>query len=372
VFVGSSYSGLFRPEHADAMRFCGFGGVGRTSELTKAGVLDVLPVHIGSLPELIAARRLPVDVVLVQLSSPDEQGRHSLGLVADYLQPAIATARTVVAEINPHCPFTYGDTLVPAERLGLVVHDDRPLLSIELQPPSPVEEAIASSVAALIPDGATIQFGVGRTPDAVLRKLVDKRDLGVHSGLISDALVDLIETGVVTNRRKPIDPSVTVTGALLGTDRLYRWADRNPDLAMRALSYTHDPRILAAFDHFYAINSALEVDLTGQINAETVGGRHLGTIGGQGAFARAALTSPGGRSIIALPSVARRGETTRIVANLPDRVVTTSRADADLIVTEHGVADLRGATISERRTRLIAIADPRHRDELERHREDRS
>ena len=172
-----------------------------------------------------------------------------------------------------------------------------------------MEEAIASSVAALIPDGATIQFGVGRTPDAVLRKLVDKRDLGVHSGLISDALVDLIETGVVTNRRKPIDPSVTVTGALLGTDRLYRWADRNPDLAMRALSYTHDPRILAAFDHFYAINSALEVDLTGQINAETVGGRHLGTIGGQGAFARAALTSPGGRSIIALPSVARpRGD----------------------------------------------------------------
>ncbi len=372
MFVGSSFSGMFRPEHADALHFYGLGGVGRTSELTKAGVVDILPVHLGSLPELIAARRLPVDVVLVQLSPPDERGRHSLGLVADYLQPAMAAARTVVAEINPYCPFTYGHTLVPAERLAFVVHDDRPLLSVERQPQSPVDEAIASNVAALIPDEATIQFGVGRTPDAVLHKLVDKRDLGVHSGLVSDALVDLIELGVVTNRRKPIDPSVTVTGALFGTDRLYRWADRNPGLALRGVSYTHDPRILAAFDHFYAINSALEVDLTGQINAETVNGRHLGTIGGQGAFARAALTSTGGRSIIALASVAHGGETTRIVAKLPDRVVTTSRADADLIVTEHGVADLRGATISDRRRRMIAIADPHHRDELARHTSDRS
>ena len=214
---------------------------------------------------------------------------------------------------------------MPAGRLALVVHDDRPLLPVERQPPSREDEAIATHVAALVPDGATIQFGVGRTPDAVLRKLVDKRDLGVHSGLISDAFVDLIELGVVTNRQKPIDRSVTVTGALFGTDRLYRWADRNPDLAMRGVSYTHDPRVLAAFDHFYAINSALEVDLTGQINAETVAGRHLGTIGGQGAFARAALTSTGGRSIIALAAAAHGGETTRIVANLPDRVVTTPR-----------------------------------------------
>ncbi|MET0909016.1 MAG: acetyl-CoA hydrolase/transferase C-terminal domain-containing protein, partial [Ilumatobacteraceae bacterium] len=202
------------------------------------------------------------------------------------------------------------------------------------------------------------------TPDAVLAQLGDKHDLGVHSGLISDAVVDLVEGGVVTNRRKEIDQGITVTGSLYGTDRLYAWADRNPALRMRSLAYTHEPRVLEQFGTFYAINSAIEVDLTGQINGESAAGQYVGTIGGQGAFARAALTSRTGRSIVALPSTARDGTISRIVHRLADGIVSTARADADLIVTEHGVADLRGASLSERTARLLAIADPRHRDAL--------
>ena len=200
----------------------------------------------------------------------------------------------------------------------------------------------------------------------MLARLRDRRDLGIHSGLMSDSLLDLIEAGAVTNARKEIDRGVTVAGALFGTDRLYRWADRNPALRMRSVAYTHAAHVLGAFGALYAVNSAIEVDLTGQINAETIGGEHVGLIGGQGAFTRAASTSATGRSIIALGSVARGGEVSRIVARLPDGVVTTPRADADLFVTEHGVADLRGVPIAERRARMIAIADPRHRDDLSR------
>jgi acyl-CoA hydrolase len=364
VVVGASFNGLFRPEHADALRFTGFGAVGRTGELSRAGVLDVLPVHLGSIPSLLTSGRLPIDAVLLQLSAPDITGVHSLGLGSDFLLAAAGCARVVLAEVNPRVPFTHGDTTVPADRLAEVIHDERPLTTVERRPPLPEDRAIAAHIAALIPDGATIQLGVGGTPDAVLAALGDKNDLGVHSGVISDAVVDLIEAGVITNRRKEIDAGVTVTGLLWGTDRLYRWAHDNPTLAMRAVTYTHAPQVLSAFGPFFAVNSATEVDLTGQINGEVADGRYVGTVGGQGAFARAGLQSPSGRSIVALPSTARDGTRSRIVAELSAGVTTTARADADLVVTEHGVADLRGATLRERAARLIAIADPRHRDRL--------
>jgi acetyl-CoA hydrolase len=211
-----------------------------------------------------------------------------------------------------------------------------------------------------------MQFGVGGTPDAVLAALGDKHDLGVHSGLISDAVVDLFEAGVVTNARKPIDTGLTVTGTIVGSDALYRWAHRNPSLLMQPVSYTHNPRVLSSFDNFFAINAAIEVDLGGQINAETIDGTYIGAVGGQGAFARAGAAARHGRSIIAVPSTAAGGTISRIVARLGDAVTTTPRADADLVVTEHGVADLRGATLSERAERLIAVADPAHRDALRR------
>ena len=220
-------------------------------------------------------------------------------------------------------------------------------------------------MAAIVPDGATIQIGIGGTPDAVLARLRDRRDLGIHSGLLSDAVVELIEAGAVTNARKEHDRGVTVTGSLLGTARLYAWADGNPSLALRSLDHTHDPTVLAGLRSLHAINSAIEVDLTGQVNAEVVGGRYVGAVGGQGAFARAGSMAPAGRSIIALPATAAGGTVSRIVPRLAAATVTTPRADADLVVTEHGVADLRGATLGERRERLLAIAAPHLRDGLD-------
>ena len=364
VFAGVSFTGLLRPEHADVLELVGFGGVGRTAALVDAGVMEVLPVHIGTLPGLLRTGRLAIDVVLAQVSAPDVAGRHSLGLVADYLPSAISIARCTVAEVNPNVPFTFGDTLVEAHRLTATVTDARPPITVERRPPLPEERRIAQLIADIIPDGATIQFGVGGTPDAALALLGSKRDLGIHSGLVTDAVVDLVEAGVVTNARKEIDRGTTVTGALFGTTKLYGWADRNAALAVRGLHHTHDARVLSSLRTLHAVNSAIEVDLTGQINGELAAGRYIGTVGGQGAFARAALSSDTGRSIVALPSTARDGAITRIVTRLDHGIVSTARADADLVVTEHGIADLRGASLAQRRARLLAIADPRHRDAL--------
>jgi acetyl-CoA hydrolase len=366
VFVGASFTGLLQPEHADALEFVGFGAVGRTASLARAGVLSIMPVHLGSIPALIRAGRIRADVVLLQLSEANGQRVHSLGLLSDYLQVAVARARAVIAEINPKVPFTLGETSVPAARLTASIRDDRDLVEVERRAPFAEDDLIADHVAARIPDGATIQFGVGGTPDAVLTRLHGKNDLGVHSGLLSDSFVDLVEAGVVTNARKEIDRGVTVTGSLYGTKRLYRWADRNPALSMRSLDYTHNANVLGRLSALYAINSAVEVDLTGQINGEFAAGAYVGTVGGQGAFARAAMTSTSGRSIVALPSTAKGGTASRIVSRLSGGITTTARADADLIVTEHGVADLRGATLRQRTERLIAIADPSFQDELRR------
>jgi acyl-CoA hydrolase len=366
VFVGGTGSGLWQPEHADVLRFVGYGAIGRTAVLSRAGVLDVVPAHLGSLPYLFTSRVIPIDVVLCQVSPADSDGRHSLGLVADYLPAAIAVARTTIAEVNPHVPYTFGETIPSSDERLVTLADDRALPSVRRRDPSEEDRAIAALVATVVPDGATMQFGVGGTPDAVLAALTAKRDLGIHSGLIGDAVVDLVEAGVVTNARKPVDTGLTVTGAIVGTERLYRWAHRNPALLMRPVSYTHDPQVLSSFDSFFAINAALEVDLGGQINAETVNGNYIGAVGGQGAFARAGAAAPHGRSIIALASTAAGGAISRIVARLGDGVTTTPRADADLVVTEHGVADLRGATLRQRAERLIAIAAPAHRDALRR------
>ena len=245
VFLGGTYSGLWQPEQADVLRFIGFGAIGRTAVLARAGVLDVLAVHLGSLPQLFTSRTVPIDVVLCQVSPPDRDGRHSLGLVTDYVPAAIATARTTIAEVNPNVPYTFGETIDANDERLVTVADDRPLISVKRRLPSDQDQAIAAHVAALVPDGATIQFGVGGTPDAVLAALGDKHDLGIHSGLISDAVVDLVEVGVITNARKPIDAGVTVTGAIVGTERLHRWAHRNPSLLMRPLTYTHSPQVLS-------------------------------------------------------------------------------------------------------------------------------
>ena len=366
VFVGASFTGLFRPEHADALRFVGFGGVGTSSILTRAGVLDVIPCHLAALPELFARGCPKIDVTLTQVSPPDASGNHSCGLVADYIGAAMASARVSLAEVNPNVPFSFGHPLIPAAAFSAIVTDDRPLIEVERRAPTDIDRAIGAYVASIVPDRATLQVGVGATPDAVLGGLRDRRHLGIHTGLMTEALLDLVEAGAITNAHKGIDEGRSVTGALFGTKRLYRFADRNPSLSVAPLSYTHDARTLASLRRFHAVNAAIEVDLTGQSNGELIAGSFVGTVGGHGSFARAAALAPDGRSILMLASTAQQGKVSRIVSRLADGVVSTARADADLVVTEHGIADLRGATESQRTARMVAIADPRFREDLER------
>jgi acetyl-CoA hydrolase len=363
LFLGIGASGRLRPEHADAFDFLAYCGTGTNRALAQANVLDILPSHYSQLPGLIRSGTLRVDVVMLQVSPADEHGRHSLGLANEYLVAALDAARVVIAEVHEQVPWTHGERMLRADEIDLRVPAAHPLPQSPTPAASRVDEAIADRVAGLVEDGATLQFGIGALPRAVLARLADRRDLGVHSGVIHDGVADFMEAGIVTNARKSIDRGVTVTGLLMGSERLHRCAHRNPRLALRGSDYTHDAAVLASIDRFVAINSAIEVDLTGQINAETAGGVYVGAVGGALDFLRGAQRSRGGVPIVALPSTAR-GKS-RIVARL-DGPVTTPRSDAGVIVTEHGIADLRGLSLRQRRQRLLDVADPAQREHLER------
>ena len=329
--------------------------------LDQRATLGVYPGNYSTLPTLLTAGPLAADVVLVQCSSADEAGRHSLGLADDYYSAAIDSARVVVAEINDRVPFTFGARYLTASNIDVVVHTSRSPAEVPAGRVSAQAEQIAKNVATLVADGSTLQFGIGAIPDAVLNTLTECNDLGIHSGLLTDSAVDLIERGVVNNARKPNDTAVSITGLLLGTSRLFDFADRNPGIGLRPTAYTHDPAVLAATPRLVAINSAIEVDLTGQCNAEVAGGRYVGAVGGAADFLRGAARSVGGVPVVALPSTA--GDRTRIVSRLSGPV-STSRADAGVFVTEYGVADLRGLPLSQRRETMIAIAHPGHREQL--------
>lgn len=365
VFFPLTFSHGFAADHPN-VTVIALGGAGAGRRFFAGGAANVMPANISDVTQLVASGRLPIDVVLLQVSGPDASGRYNAGLGIEHLPAAIGRARLVVAQLNPELPWTYGDTAVEPGDLDLLVPAAEPPLELPARPAGPVERAIAGHVARLIPDRATIELGLGAIPEAVTQALGGKRGLGVHSGAIGDGVVDLMQAGVIDNRHKEIDPDVTVATMLMGTRRLYRFADRNPAIAIRATSYTHDAVVLGNFRRFVAINGALEVDLTGQVNAETTAGRHIGVVGGQMDFVRAANRAPDGRSIIALQSTNRDHTRSRIVARLGDGVVTTPRAEADLVVTEHGIAELRGRTLGERARALIAVADPGFRTELER------
>lgn len=366
VFIGMTYSATLRPEHGDWFTFTSYAGTAASQPLSRAGVLDILPSHYSQLPPLFARGALKCDVVFLQLSDVNSAGAHSLGASHDYAPGAARRARVVVAEINDQAPWTYGAHELLELRIDFVVRSSRPLLQLAPQAIGDTERRIAAHCAQYVPDGAVLEVGIGAIPDAILSTLVDRRELGVHSGMIADSMVSLMEAGAVTNARKGVDRGVTLTGVLTGTERLYRFAHENPAIRLRPPSYTHDARVLAQVDNFIAINSAIEVDLSGQVNAEQVGAQYLGAVGGQGDFVRAALHSNGGRSIIALPATAKQGTLTRIVPQLSGGITTTARSDADLIVTEWGVAELRGQTLRERARRMIAIAHPAFREQLER------
>lgn len=366
VFLGAAYSDTVRPEHADLLAITSYGAIGTNARLARAGVLEVVPCPYSRIPDLLARGALRCDVALLQLSGPNANGKYSLGVANDYMVDAARSARVVIAEVNAQAPWTHDGNALDGTRIDFVVHTSRPLLEVGRTVCGPVEQRIGQHVASRIPDGAVLQTGIGAVPDAVLSSLHGHRDLGVHSGMIGDSVLDLIEAGVVSNRFKPVDRGVSVTGVLFGSPRLYRYADRNPEIMLRPARYTHDPATLAHFKAFFAINSALEVDLTGQVNAETSASGYTGAVGGQPDFIRAALASPDGRSIIALPSTAKSNTVSRIVPRLTGGIVTTPRCSADLVVTEWGVAELEGQPLRERVRRMIDIAHPAFREALDR------
>lgn len=364
AFIATSFSGLFTPATADSFALSSMGAIGALRSMTKAGKLQVIPVHVSQVGPLITAGIIPCDVAMIQVSPSDEQGNYSCGLISDYVRAAVDKARVVIAEINEAVPFTPGET-IPASAIDVAIPVNRPPVQVAPAAIGPTDEAIARHCAAYIGDGAVIQTGVGAVPDAILRLLHDRKDLGVHSGMLGDGLVELVEAGVITNARKEVDPGVSINGALIGTKRLYDWAHRNPAIRMCATSYTHDAAILGRLSRLVTINSALEVDLTGQVNAEQSGAVYLGGTGGHVDFVRAGARSPGGRSIIALSASVKGGTLSKIVAQLSGPV-TTARTDVDVIVTEYGAAELKGQSLAERTRRLIAIAHPDFREELDR------
>lgn len=363
VFVGIAASDTLRPEQADAIDFFGYAAGGAHRALADAGVLDILPSHYSHLPGLIHGGVLPADVLLLQVSPPDGEGRYSLGLVREYLPAVLDKARVVIAEVNHAIPWTHGGPQLQAGDFALLVDAEQPPLDMARGAAGAAEQAIAGHIAARIEDGATLQLGVGNLPEAVLAALHGHRDLGLHSGAVGDGIAALAEAGVLTNAKKSIDQGVGIGGILMGGAQLRRWAQRNPALQLRGTDYTHDPEVLAASHRLAAINAAIEVDLTGQINAEVAAGCYVGAVGGAVDFLRGAARSRGGLPIVALPATAK-GKS-RIVARLSGPV-STPRSDAGLIVTEHGVADLRGQPLARRVRRLIDIAAPEHRADLER------
>lgn len=363
VFLGVTYSDTLKPEYADCVSFSAYCGSGGNRALAKAGKLDILPVHYSQLPALIASGRLKVDVLMLQLAPADAAGNYSLSMAHEYLIPALDAARVVIAEVNEQAPWTWGERPVRDEDLDYIVHTSRPPLELHHPDPGETELAVARNVAGLIEDGATLQFGLGALPEAILSALADRRDLGIHSGAIGDKAADLMQAGVITNARKSIDRGVAVAGVMFGSKRIQQFCHRNPAVQFRSNAYTHNAEVLARIERFAALNAAIEVDLSGQINAEIAGGVYVGAVGGALDFLRGAHRSKGGLPIVALPSAARKAS--RIVAKLSGPV-STPRSDAGIIVTEYGVADLRGAPLSERTRLMIAIAHPDFRERLER------
>ncbi len=365
AFTASSFSGLLDKAAVESFALSSMGAIGVLRTAAATGRLGIVPCHVSQIGPMIEQGLIGCDVAFVQVSPPDSDGNHSFGLINDHVQAAVKKARVIIAEVNECVPFTLCDAMLPASEIDCAVQVARTPVEVAPAAIGDTDLAIAKIVAEYIGDGAVLQVGIGAVPDAILRLLHDRRDLGVHSGMVGDGLVDLIEAGVITNARKAIDAGVSISGALIGTRRLYEFAHRNPRIGMRSSAYTHSGEVLSRLTQLVTINSAIEVDLTGQVNAEQSGSQYLGGTGGQVDYVRAGSRSPGGRSIIALPATAKGGRISRITTNLSGPV-TTARSEVDVIVTEFGAAELRGQTLGERARRLAAIAHPDFREELDR------
>lgn len=336
-------------------------------DAVNEGRADFTPVFLSDIPALFMSRRIPLDAAILQLSPPDKHGYCTLGTSADAAVAASRSARILIAEINEQFPRTHGNTLVHIDALTAFVHTNRPLPEHPPGEASDTEAAIGSHVAALVPDGATLQMGIGAIPDAVLARLFDKRELGVHTEMFSDRVIDLVEAGVITNRKKKVHPGRITTTFCVGSRRLYDFVDDNPFVEFYAADHTNDTAVIRKNDNVVAVNSALEVDLSGQVVADSIGFRMYSGIGGQMDFMRGAALSPGGVPVIALPSTAAGGKASRIVTSIrPGAGVVTTRGHVHWIVTEYGAVDLWGKSLRERADALISIAHPDFRAELRR------
>lgn len=362
-FVGINHSDGLDETLPDHVRVASYTAGGGNRRLAAAGRLDVVPAHYSTLPEVLTSGPYAVDVALVLVSPPGADGIHRLGAGEDYIAAVARRARVVLAEVNPHVPRTAGAAGFRRDELTAVVESESQLAMAPLSgEATPTMAAVARRVAGLIPDGATLQIGVGGLPAAILRELSGHRDLGLHSGLLNDELAGLIETGVVTGRHKTVDPGRHVAATVVGgADALARCAS-DPAVTIRGIDHVHHPAVLAAQHRLYAVNSALEVDLTGQVNTEAIRDRYVGSVGGALDFARGAVRS-GGHAVIALGSRTKAGSAITPRLSGP---ATIPRADVDVVVTEHGVAHLAGAGLAERRRRLLAVCDPELRDAVAR------
>ncbi len=329
------------------------------------GRADYTPINLSEIENLFESGAMPIDVALLQLSPPDSHGFCSFGISVDTSLTAAKCARFVIAQINDQMPRTYGDSFIHVSEIDAIVESSRPLAEAKKPEIGEMQLAIAKNVARLVDDGAVLQLGIGGIPDAVLPYLADRKDLGVHSEMISDALIPLIKAGVITGARKNFNPRKIIVGFGLGTKKLFEFVDNNPIFEFHPTAYTNHPMSVARNDNMVAINSALQIDLTGQVCSDSIGNHFYSGIGGQVDFLRGAAYSKGGKPIIAIPSSAKGGKISRIVPMLsPGAGVVTSRGLVRYVVTEFGVAFLHGKTIRERAKALIEIAHPNFREEL--------
>ncbi len=354
-----------KPEMAPHFRHNAIFVGGCTRNAIAEGRGDYTPVFFHEVPKLFKKGLLPIDVAMVQVSKPDDHGYCSLGVSCDYTKAAVETAKWVIAEVNDQMPTLYGETFVHVSELDDIIETSNPI--IELNPPKigDVEKAIGENCASLVEDGSTLQLGIGAIPDAVLLFLKDKKDLGIHSEMFSDGVLDLFEAGVITNNKKALHKGKMIVTFLMGTKRLYDFVDKNPVVEMHPVDYVNDPVVIMKNSKMVSINSCIQVDFMGQVVSDCIGTTQFSGVGGQVDFVRGASMAEDGKSIIAMPATAAKGKVSRITPFIDHgSAVTTSRNDVDYIVTEYGVAELKGKSLQQRARNLINIAHPDFRDYL--------
>ncbi len=363
--VAMGKAGYCAPEMSEHFRHNGLFLGGTTKNAVAEGRADFTPVFFSEIPELFETT-LPVDVILLQVSEPDEHGYCSYGISCDYTKPAAEGAKLRIAQINKNMPRVMGDNFIHISKLDVIVAEATPLIQLVSPKIGEVQKKIGENIASLVKDGDCLQLGIGAIPDAVLLFLKGKKNLGIHSEMFSDGVVELLEAGVVTNECKQIEKGKCVATFLMGTDRLYNYVNDNPTVVLKPVDWVNDPRVVCQNDNVVSINSCVEVDLMGQVCSESVGLKQISGVGGQVDFVRGANMSKGGRTIMAMPATAAKGTISKIVPFITEgAAVTTSRCDVDYVVTEYGIAQLHGRTLRDRAKQLIAIAAPEFRAALQ-------